>query len=154
MLIFECNYSGLQKLSRFVWTGLCCFSLVGLSLTKCLEYSCNSWFVEESTLLITASVPSPAELRHFFLIIGFCSLPVYTSIASAVTALVAISHSVRHANEALQAIASVLLRVNNDTIQEATLHSDVCSISVCWHHAEWLICLPESCHLMCIQNCE
>jgi len=45
--------------------------------------------------------------------------------ASAVTASVAVSYSVRHANEVLQAIASVLLRVNNDTIQETTLDNNV-----------------------------
>ena len=85
----------------------------------------------EPTLLITALVPSAAELRHFFLIVGFCSLSDHTSIASAVTAPVAISYSVRYANEALQAIASVLLRVNNDTVQEATIY--VPSLSVCCH---------------------
>jgi hypothetical protein len=76
--------------------------------------------------LITASVPSPAELRlFFFLIVGFCSLFDHTSVASAVMASVAVSYSVRHANESLQAVASVLLRVNNDTIQEATLGNKV-----------------------------
>jgi hypothetical protein len=76
-------------------------------------------------------VPSPAELRHFFLIVGFCSSSDHTSIASAIMASVAISYSVRHENEVLQAIASMLLRVNNDTIQEATLGSNICSISLC-----------------------
>lgn len=80
--------------------------------------------------MITALVPSPAELRHFFLI-SFCSLSDHTSIASAVTASVAISYSVRYADEVLQAVASVLLRVNNDTIQEATLGNNVCFISLC-----------------------
>jgi len=41
--------------------------------------------------LITASVPNPAELRHFFLIVGFC-LSDHTSKASAITASVAISY--------------------------------------------------------------
>ena len=85
----------------------------------------------EPTLLITALVPSAAELRHFFLIVGFCSLSDHTSIASAVTAFVAISYAVRCANEALQAIASVLLRVNNDTVQEATLGNNLFCISLC-----------------------
>jgi hypothetical protein len=81
--------------------------------------------------LITALGPSPAKLRHFFLIVGFCSLSVHTSIPSAVTASIAISYSVRCANRELQAIASVLFRVNNDTIQEATLGNNVCFISLC-----------------------
>jgi hypothetical protein len=66
--------------------------------------------------LITASVPSAAELRILFLIVGFYSLFDHTSIALAVTTSVAVSYFVRYAIEALQAIASVLLRVNNDII--------------------------------------
>jgi len=84
--------------------------------------------------LITASVPSPAELRHFLLIVGFCSLSDHTSKVSAVTASAAISYCHTHANEALQAIASVLLKVNNVTNKKQHLAAmNVPSLLVCCH---------------------
>ena len=93
-------------------------------------------------------MPSLAQLRSSFSIVDSCDS--YTSVhdhsfkAEALTTPAAISSPVMCENKALQAIASIQLRVNNNTKQHARLSSNVVMFCVSLSEPTGRQSLPKS----------